>query len=111
MEQEELKQDTLFVALTRPAMFHGVPAEATLLILFVSGIFLIATGNPIYMICLAVASFFSIRLIVRKDYNMFRLLLLYSNTKLKCRNRMFWGGSSYSPLKVEGVKRKGFRCD
>jgi len=48
------------------------------------------------------------RLIVRHDANAFRLLWLWTLTKARCRNRGWWGGSSYSPLPVTGMKRKGF---
>jgi type IV secretion system protein VirB3 len=47
-------------------------------------------------------------LIVRHDVNAFRLLFLWGRTKLGNRNRTFWGGSSYSPLPLAGLRRKGF---
>ena len=37
-----------------------------------------------------------------------RLLFLWGRTKLGNRNRAFWGGSSYSPLPLSGLRRKGF---
>ena len=82
---ERLREETLFLAVTRPTMWLGVPLEASL------------------PICLAVA-----RLIVRHDANAFRLLWLWTMTKARSRNRAWWGGSSYSPLPVAGLKRKGF---
>jgi type IV secretion system protein VirB3 len=58
---------------------------------------------------LVVAFGYSIsRLIVRHDVNAFRLLFLWGRTKLGNRNRAFWGGSSYSPLPLAGLRRKGF---
>jgi type IV secretion system protein VirB3 len=45
---------------------------------------------------------------VRHDANAFRLLCLWTMTKARNRNRVWWGGSSYSPLPVAGLKRKGF---
>src|SRR3546814_17780647 len=44
-------------------------------------------------------------LIVRHDAHAFRLLWLWTLTKARCRNRGWWGGSSYSPLPVAGMKR------
>ena len=82
---ERLREETLFLAVTRPTMWLGVPLEASL------------------PIALAVA-----RLIVRHDANAFRLLWLWTMTKARSRNRAWWGGSSYSPLPVAGLKRKGF---
>ena len=48
------------------------------------------------------------RLIVRHDVNAFRLIFLWGRTKAANRNRAYWGGSSYTPLPLKGIKRKGF---
>jgi len=105
---EKLREETLFLAVTRPTMWLGVPIEASLPIALVACLSLIVSGNPLYAgaiggACLAIA-----RLIVRHDANAFRLLWLWTMTKARCRNRGWWGGSSYSPLPVAGFKRKGF---
>lgn len=105
---ERLREETLFLAVTRPTMWLGVPLEASLPIALAACLTLIISGNPLYAgaiggACLAVA-----RLIVRHDANAFRLLWLWTMTKARSRNRAWWGGSSYSPLPVDGLKRKGF---
>jgi type IV secretion system protein VirB3 len=105
---ERLREETLFLAVTRPTMWLGVPLEASLPIALAACLTLIVSGNPLYAgaiggACLAVA-----RLIVRHDANAFRLLWLWTMTKARSRNRAWWGGSSYSPLPVAGLKRKGF---
>ena len=105
---ERLREETLFLAVTRPTMWLGVPLEASLPIALTACLTLIVSGNPLYAgaiggACLAVA-----RLIVRHDANAFRLLWLWTMTKARSRNRAWWGGSSYSPLPVAGLKRKGF---
>jgi type IV secretion system protein VirB3 len=105
---ERLREETLFLAVTRPTMWLGVPLEASLPIALAACLTLIVSGNPLYAgaiggACLAVA-----RLIVRHDANAFRLLCLWTMTKARNRNRVWWGGSSYSPLPVAGLKRKGF---
>ena len=105
---ERLREETLFLAVTRPTMWLGVPLEASLPIALAACLTLIVSGNPLYAgaiggACLAVA-----RLIVRHDANAFRLLWLWTMTKARNRNRVWWGGSSYSPLPVAGLKRKGF---
>ena len=101
---ERLREETLFLAVTRPTMW----LEASLPIALAACLTLIVSGNPLYAgaiggACLAVA-----RLIVRHDANAFRLLWLWTMTKARSRNRAWWGGSSYSPLPVAGLKRKGF---
>lgn len=100
--------NTLFLAVTRPALWAGIPIEAAVLLLISSASVLIWSNSPIYA-ALVVAFGYSIsRLIVRHDVNAFRLLFLWGRTKAGNRNRAFWGGSSYSPLPLSGLRRKGF---
>ena len=108
MENEPLTQDMLFLGLTRPALWLGVPIEATLTIVTIAAMLLLLTGSPLYAIAIGGSLMFASRLIVRSDYNMFRLLSLWMKTKALARNKPLWGGSSYSPLYVAGPKRKGF---
>ncbi len=107
-EAEILTKNTLFLAVTRPALWAGIPIEAAVLLLISSASVLIQTNSPVYA-ALVVAFGYSIsRLIVRQDVNAFRLLFLWGRTKAGNRNRAFWGGSSYTPLPLDGMRRKGF---
>jgi type IV secretion system protein VirB3 len=107
-DAETLTKNTLFLAVTRPALWAGIPIEAAVLLLISSASVLIWSNSPIYA-ALVVAFGYSIsRLIVRHDVNAFRLLFLWGRTKAGNRNRAFWGGSSYSPLPLTGLRRKGF---
>lgn len=111
IEPETLTKNTLFLAVTRPALWAGIPIEAAALLLIGSASVLIQTNSPVYA-ALVVAFGYSIsRLIVRHDVNAFRLLFLWGRTKAGNRNRAFWGGSSYSPLPLSGLSRKGFGRD
>ncbi|MDE0877300.1 MAG: type IV secretion system protein VirB3 [Sphingomonas bacterium] len=105
---EKLTEDTLFLAVTRPAMVLGVPIEAFVPIALGSVMALIITGNPLYALGMGGAALAASRLIVRHDPNTFRLMMLWTYTKARCVNRGFWGGSSYSPLPTDGYRRKGF---
>jgi type IV secretion system protein VirB3 len=107
-EPTYLTEDTLFLAMTRPTLWLGVPVEATILIGFISVFILMVIGNPIYALAIGGAMLAAARLIVRSDYNMFKILFLFARTKLQAKNKAIWGGSSYSPLPVDGTKRKGF---
>ncbi|NMN07549.1 MULTISPECIES: VirB3 family type IV secretion system protein [unclassified Novosphingobium] len=107
-EDEFLVEDALFLALTRPTMWLGVPVEATLLIGMASVGVLMVLGNPVWALAIGGALLGAARLIVRTDYNMFKILLLFGQTKLRAPNRALWGGSSYSPLLRKGIVRKGF---
>jgi len=105
---DKLREETLFLAVTRPTIWMGVPIEASLPIALASCLTLIISGNPLYALALAGAFLAIARLIVRHDANAFRLLWLWTMTKARCRNRGWWGGSSYSPLPTQGARRKGF---
>jgi type IV secretion system protein VirB3 len=101
-------RNPLFLAVTRPALWAGIPIEAAVLLLISSASVLIWSNSPVYA-ALVVAFGYSIsRLIVRHDVNAFRLLFLWGRTKARNRNRAFWGGSSYTPLPLAGLRRSGF---
>ena len=103
-----LTEDPLFLALTRPTLWFGVPVEATMAIGMGSVFVLMVFGNPIWALAIGGALLMAARLIVRSDYNMFKILFLFGRTKAAAPNKPVWGGSSYSPLPVAGAKRKGF---
>ena len=103
-----MARNPLFLAVTRPALFAGIPIEAAVFVLLCSVITLIGTSNPVYGLVVAAVMFGLSRLIVRQDVNAFRLIFLWGRTKAANRNRVFWGGSSYTPLPLNGIKRKGF---
>jgi type IV secretion system protein VirB3 len=103
---EELAEDTLFLACTRPAMFLGVPVEALSLNIMLTGIVFLAGGSPLYLLTGGVVHLV-FRAIVRTDHNAFRVLFVWLETKARCRNSAWWGGSSVSPLRVTRSTRKG----
>ena len=103
-----LVEDPLFLALTGPTLWFGVPVEATLAIGMISVFILMGLGNPIWALAIGGALLGAARLIVRSDYNMFKIIFLFGRTKAGATNKMVWGGSSYSPLPIAGVRRKGF---
>ena len=107
-ENEAMARNTLFLAVTRPALWAGIPIEAAVLILLSSVCVLIGLGNPVYAAVMAGVMYGLARLVVRQDVNAFRLLFLWGRTKAANRNRAFWGGSSYTPLPLKGIARKGF---
>ena len=75
-EREVMARNTLFLAVTRPALFAGIPIEAAVVILLSSVITLIGTSNPIYGGVVAAVMFGISRLVVRHDVNAFRLIFL-----------------------------------
>ena len=103
-----VSEDTLFLAMTRPAMVMGLPLEAAMLVMGIGAATMILLGNPIYAGLITGICYLVVKTLVRFDVNMFRLLFLWCATTLKCPNRKFWGGSSYSPTRTIGTKRTGF---
>ncbi|MBP2300909.1 type IV secretion system protein VirB3 [Azospirillum picis] len=92
-----MSEDPLFLACTRPAMWHGVPLEAVAVNGMATTIVFVMMGTPLYLL-VGVALHSAIRLVIAFDYNMFGLLRLWADTKARARNRELWGGSSVSPL-------------
>jgi type IV secretion system protein VirB3 len=107
-DTEILVKNPLFLAVTRPALWAGIPIEAAVLLLISSASVLIWSNSPVYAALVVAIGYSMSRLIVRHDVNAFRLLFLWGRTKLGNRNRAFWGGSSYTPLTLNGTRRKGF---
>src|SRR3546814_11560746 len=105
--QEEMTKDPLFLAVTRPALWAGVPIEAGALIIMAGAITLVGSGNPLYGGAAAVALSAMARPIVRHDVNAFRLIFLWGRTQAATRNRGFWGGRRYTPRPPPGHHRKG----
>jgi type IV secretion system protein VirB3 len=107
-ETETLVKNPLFLAVTRPALWAGIPMEAAVLLLITSASVLIETNSTVYTGLVVTFGYSITRLIVRHDVNAFRLLFLWGRTKFGNRNNVFWGGSSYSPLPLYGLRRKSF---
>lgn len=102
-DHRTILEDTLFVALLRPAMMWGVPATGCML--NISGSIIVSSwlglGSWHIMLWMAVlmpAVHMVMRYAVSQDYNWFRTRLLFLETKAKSGNIAFWGGSSLSPL-------------
>ncbi|NSX56793.1 type IV secretion system protein VirB3 [Parasulfitobacter algicola] len=108
-KDETINEDKVFLALTRPAMFYGVPFEAALLCVLIAGLAMILTDN-IFFLSIFIPLFFVSKFIVKNDANAFRILFRFLETKAKCVNRSIWGGSSTSPLRVTR-KYKIEECD
>ncbi|QDK35998.1 type IV secretion system protein VirB3 [Sphingomonas sp. IC081] len=112
MDKEKIAEDKVFLALTRPSVFMGLPLEAILPIIMVCMVVWGIVGNPFYPLALFGALYFPARMIVHYDFNAFRLWGLWFQTTFVSKNRTFWGGGSYSPVRLKtGVKRRQFGND
>lgn len=92
-----LERDTLFLALTRPALRWGVPFEALLLNGMGSFFIGLWLGNPCYWI-IGVILHFPMRVISAHDPNFFRIGRLWMTTKGRNGSGVLWGGSMLSPM-------------
>lgn len=93
---DEITQDTLFIACTRPPMLWGVPMQAAIYNGMAVMILFILVKNPLYLPIGAVTHWL-MRQVVSRDYNMFSVWGLWSVTKARATDVKRWGGSSISP--------------
>lgn len=91
----------LYKGATRPPMIFGVPTSA--LIWAFLGVAMLATMISIFVWTLFPFVVFIMRLISKKDDRAFRLWGLWLDTKKRCNTEVtkFWGGTSYSPMKLK----------
>ena len=106
-----LAEDRVYLALTRPAVFMGLPLDAFMPIVMVCMVVWGVLHNPFYPGLLFIALYLPARAIVYYDINSFRLWGLWFQTTFNCKNRKWWGGGTYSPVRLGGVKRKTFGND
>lgn len=102
--REGLVTDTLFLACTRPALWHGVPHEAAMLNGILTCILFLLMHNPLYL-SIGVVIHYAMRPLIAYDYNLFTVLGLWLNTKCRARNVAWWGGSSVSPLPLRRARK------
>ena len=85
----------LFKGATRVPTVWGVPMMP--LMVMVMGVAVIAMTLSIWWWFLAPPLWFTMAQITKNDDKAFRILWLWIDTKLRNRNKSFWGASSYSP--------------
>ncbi len=105
---EKPAEDKVYLALTRPAMFMGLPLEAFMPIVMIAMVVWGVLHNPLYPLFLFGALYLPARAIVYYDFNAFRLWGLWFQTTFLAKNRTFWAGGSYAPVRLGGVKRRTF---
>lgn len=96
-EQEPPRTDPLFIALTRPAMFFGLPYDFAVMMFFLTVFLFIATAN--FLVFLAgVPLFFAGRALAEKEPRFITLMRTKMTRCPRHPNRAWWGGvNSYEP--------------
>jgi len=96
-EQEPPRTDPLFIALTRPAMFFGLPYDFAAALFFVTVFLFIATAS-FWVFLIGIPLFFTGRALAEKEP---RFITLMWKKYTRCpnhKNRKWWGGvNSYEP--------------
>lgn len=80
-------------------MFAGVPMEAFALNGMVTMAIFIASGSFLALL-IAVVIHFIFKEMVKHDYNKFRVIMAFFDTKARSLNSGYWGGSSCTPLRL-----------
>ncbi|MCZ2204485.1 type IV secretion system protein VirB3 [Bartonella sp. A05] len=98
-KHEQLTEDTLFLACTRPAMVAGVTVEAMGLNAMATLVIFIITSN-IFLITFSFVVHFIMKETIKHDHNKFRVLIAWLNTRGRSKNINLWKGTSISPLRL-----------
>jgi len=97
MKDVEIDIDPLFAGATRPAMLFGVTYEFCVVNGLLVTLIFLSSGNPLYMLLVLPIHAFGY-MVSLKEPRIFTLFFTWAVTMSKCRNRRFWGKSTYTPL-------------
>ncbi|MCB0430713.1 MAG: VirB3 family type IV secretion system protein [Flavobacteriales bacterium] len=103
-----IKEDILFLGLTRPAMIAGVPYDAVVGIA-VCNLIVFIGFKDLKMLLLYPALHGICYLVTKHDPNTFRLLKMWFITKSRSLNRFYWKASSSGPFintRVRGRRKR-----
>lgn len=102
-DEQDVYTDALFVGLTRPATVFGISYHAFVAEVVVTAIIFLAVANPFYLL-LVLPIHAILYLVSIKDPAVFSSVWMWIITNGRCRNTKFWGGSSFSPVRVKKWK-------
>jgi type IV secretion system protein VirB3 len=93
----DTQSDPLFLGLTRPAMYWGVPQPVFILIGMASMVAFLVTNSFLPLLIGAPALHGLAYLLCLKDPRVFDLWFTKARF-LRCLNRRYWGANSYDPF-------------
>jgi type IV secretion system protein VirB3 len=107
-----LKEEPLFLAITRPALLWGVPIEAAVLSVVLGCIASFLTcGTLILFLPFAAVLFVAARLVSARDPLIFGVLFAWLQSRPRgVASSRLWGGISMSPLAADIDERKPGRA-
>jgi type IV secretion system protein VirB3 len=102
-----LRQDTLFLACTRPAMVFGLPQEAFAVLLIGCGEVWVFSQRPFIAGPFAVLCYGACWLAAAYDPHIFTAIFLWLRTWLRASiNGDRWGGASVAPTPLRAARPK-----
>ncbi len=101
---ERLREDVLYLAATRPALFAGVPLPLAGVLLMVAGFVIVLLQNPLYELTM-LPLWFGARTIVARDYNAVHVIALFLRTAGRSIDSSDWGGASVCPHPIKVPSR------
>ncbi|MBX4335903.1 type IV secretion system protein VirB3 [Bartonella raoultii] len=104
MKPQKHEPFPLFKGATRVPTVAGVPMIP--LIIMVMGVAIVSMTISIFLWIIAPPLWFIMVQITKNDDKAFRIWGLWIDTKLRNRNKNFWGASSYSPSNYCKSKRR-----
>lgn len=103
-EPRALYKDVLFVGLTRVPTVLGVPYAAFVFEVMVLALLNVGSGNPLLLLS-GIPLHGLLYLVSAHDPGIFAEVYVWTKTIGRCRNKKFWGGSSFSPLETRKWQR------
>ncbi|MCZ2328769.1 type IV secretion system protein VirB3 [Bartonella sp. F02] len=85
----------LFKGATRVPVIWGVPMVP--LMMMIMGVAVLAMTISLFWWLMALPLWFIMAQVTKNDDKAFRIWWLWIDTKLRNRNKSFWGASSYNP--------------
>jgi len=95
-DKDFFEVDLLFAGATRPAMMFGVTFDYLIISGMVTAMFFLGTGNLLYMLMIVPMHALGV-LVCANDPRNITVFISWMTVMAKCRNRMFWGSSTYIP--------------
>lgn len=110
---QSVKEDPLFLAITRPALMMGIPLEAAMLSVSLAAVgSIVLAGTLVLFMPLSVVGFLICRVVAARDPLIFAVLFAWLRSRPRgaalgeATGGRWWGGISMSPLVADVDERR-----
>lgn len=111
--RDAVREDPLFLAITRPALMMGIPLEAAMLSVSIAAVgSIVLVGTLVLFMPLSVLGFLICRVIAARDPLIFAVLFSWLRSRPRgaafgeTTSARWWGGLSMSPLAADVDERR-----